>query len=159
MAVSAHTIPVEIRYFAFALPPLALLLAASLGSLKHPWPRRITTLVLMVQAASIAGLMTRPETMQPEGAAARAAFRAVGNTGLVLLPRGNDGVGIVAAFLTAAPGGLHVLLVSPGARVAPLREALAAWPTATAAVIAVDQDSRRTVPLLTDALAGDRQMR
>jgi hypothetical protein len=97
--------------------------------------------------------------MQPEGAAARAAFRAVGNTGLVLLPRGNDGVGIVAAFLTAAPGGLHVLLVSPGARVAPLREALAAWPTATAAVIAVDQDSRRTVPLLTDALAGDRQMR
>ena len=74
MAVSADTIPVEIRYFAFALPPLALLLAASLGSLKQPWPRRITTLVLMVQAASIAGLMTRPETMQPEGAAARAAF-------------------------------------------------------------------------------------
>jgi hypothetical protein len=159
MGISAHTIPVEIRYFAFALPPLALLLAASLASLAGPWRPRIIAAVLMVQAASIAGLMTRPETMQPEGAAARAAFRAVGNTGLVLLPRGNDGVGVVAAFLTAAPDGLHVLLVNPGCRVTLLRQDLLAWPSATAADIAADRDSLRTIPLLTDALQGDRQMR
>jgi hypothetical protein len=159
MGVCAHTVPVEIRYFAFALPPFALLLAASLASLPHRWPRRIVASVLVVQAAAIIGLMTRPETMQPEGSAARLAFRAVGNTGLVLLPRGNDGVGIVAAFLTAAPDGLHVLLVDPGCKLARLRQALLAWPSATAAEIAVDKDSVRTVPLLTDALRGNRQIR
>jgi hypothetical protein len=155
----AHTIPVEIRYFAFALPPLALLLAASLTSLREPWAGRILASVLMVQAASIAGLITRPETMQPEGAAARAAFRAVGDTGLVLLPRGNDGVGLVAAFLTAAPDGLHVLLVEPRCRVTLLRQDVLAWPRATAAAVAADRDSLATLPLLADALGGARQMR
>ena len=159
MGVAAHTTPVEIRYFAFAVPLLALLIAAGLATLPHLWTRRVLALVLVVQAASIAGLMTRPETMQPEGAAARAAFRAVGTTGLVLLPRGNDGVGLVAAFLTAAPDGLHVLLVDPGCRVALLRRTILRWPTATVADIAVDRESLRTIPLLTDALQGDRQMR
>jgi hypothetical protein len=159
MGAASHSIPVEIRYLAFALPPLALLLAASLASLRRPWSRLVLAFVLTVQAASIAGLMTRPETMQPEGAAARAAFRAVGNTGLVLLPRGNDGVGLVAAFLTAAPDGLHVLLVDPASRVTLLRHALRAWPSITTADVAVDQDSLRTIPLLIDAVAGDRQMR
>jgi hypothetical protein len=159
MGISAHTVPVEIRYFAFALPPLALLLAASLASLPDRWPRRIVASVLVVQAAAIIGLMTRPETMQPEGASARLAFRAVGNTGLVLLPRGNDGVGIVAAFITAAPDELHVLLVDPGCKVTRLRQALLAWPSATAAEIAVDKASLRTIPLLTEALRGHRQIR
>jgi hypothetical protein len=159
MGIAAHTVPVEIRYFAFALPPLALLLAASFASLPQPWARRAFALVLMVQAASIAGLMTRPETMQPEGAAARAAFRAVGDTGLVLLPRGNDGVGIVAAFLTAAPDGLHVLLVDPGWRLTRLRQAMLRWPRVTVADIGVDQESLDTLPLLTEALQGAGQMR
>jgi hypothetical protein len=159
MGVAAHTIPLEIRYFAFALPPLCLLLAASLASLRPPWPRRVLAAILTVQAASIAGLMTRQETMQPEGAYARMAFHAVGDTGLVLLPRGNDGVGIVAAFLTAAPDGLHVLLVGPGSSPARLRQSMRAWPRTIAADIAVDQDSIRTIPLLTDALQDDRQMR
>jgi hypothetical protein len=49
MGVAAHTVPVEIRYFAFAMPPLALLLAASIASLPQPWPRPGLVLVLMVQ--------------------------------------------------------------------------------------------------------------
>jgi hypothetical protein len=155
----AHTIPVQIRYFAFALPPLALLLAASFASLPPPWRARSLAAVLVVQAASIAGLMMRAETMQPEGAAARAAFRAVGDTGLVLLPRGNDGVGIVAAFLSAAPDGLHVLLVGPEDRLALLRETASVWPRTTAAAIAADRESLATIPLLADALEGKRQMR
>jgi hypothetical protein len=159
MGLCAHTVPVEIRYFAFALPPLALLLAASFASLPQPWPRRILASILIVQNAAIVGLMTRSETMQPEGSLAREAFRAAGDTGLVLLPRGNDGVGIVAAFITAAPDGLHILLVDPGCRLTRLRQALLAWPRVTAADIAVDRDSVRTVPLLADALQGDRQMR
>jgi hypothetical protein len=159
MARASDTLPVEIRYFAFALPPLALLLAASLASLPPPWRRRVFAPLLMVQAASIAGLMTRPETMQPEGAAARAAFRAVGRSGLVLLPRGNDGVGIVGAFLTAAPDGLHVLLVDPGSKLAALDADLVDWPAVTAAPIAVDRDSLRTLPLLGEVLKTNRQMR
>jgi hypothetical protein len=159
MSLASGTLPVEIRYFAFALPPLALLLAASLGSLPGFWPWRVLGAIVMVQAASIAGLMTRPETMQPEGAAARAAFRAVGDSGLVLLPRGNDGVGLVGAFLTAAPDGLHVLLVDPGSRAAALDAAVAAWPAVTAAEIGADRDSRRTIPLLAEVLKTDGQMR
>jgi hypothetical protein len=159
MAGASHTMPVEIRYFAFALPPFALLLAASLASLPRPWPRRVIGPLLLIQAASIAGLMTRPETMQPEGAAARAAFRAVGNRGLVLLPRGNDGVGVVGAFLTAAPDGLHVLLVDPGSTPAALDADLVTWPVVTAARIAVDRESLRTLPLLGEVLRTSRQMR
>jgi hypothetical protein len=159
MGVASQTMPVEIRYFAFALPPLAMLLAASLASLPRHWPKRALGALLAVQAASIAGLMTRPETMQPEGAAARAAFRSVGSSGLVLLPRGNDGVGIVGAFLTAAPDGLHVLLVDPGSRKAALDAALGAWPRVTAAEIGADRDSIRTIPILVEVLKGDRQMR
>jgi hypothetical protein len=159
MACASDTMPVEIRYFAFALPPLALLLAASLASLPPPWRRCVIGPLLAIQAASIAGLMTRPETMQPEGAAARAAFRAVGSRGLVLLPRGNDGVGIVGAFLTAAPDGLHVLLVDPGSNLAALDADLVAWPAVTAARIAVDRNSLITLPLLGEVLKTSRQMR
>ncbi len=159
MAVASDTMPIEIRYFAFALPPLALLLAASLASLPPPWRGRVMGPLLAVQAAAIAGLMTRPETMQPEGAAARAAFRTVGSSGLVLLPRGNDGVGIVGAFLTAAPDGLHVLLVDPGSKRAALDADLVDWPAVTAARIAVDRESLRTLPLLGEVLKTNRQMR
>jgi hypothetical protein len=73
--------------------------------------------------------------------------------------RGNDGVGIVAAFLTAAPDGLHVLVVEPGFRLTLLRQAMLAWPRVTAADIAVDRESLRTMPLLNDAMDGFRQIR
>jgi len=150
MGLASHSLPVEIRYLAFALPPFALLLAGAIGSLQHP--RLYLALLLLVQAAAIAGLVTRPETMQPEQAAARAASRAVGDRGLVLLPRGNDGVGIVAAFLTAAPPGLHVLLVEPTSPPDRLRAEIAGWPCVTAAAIAADGASRATMSLL-DRLA------
>ncbi len=159
MGRAAHSVPVEIRYFAFALPPFVMLLAASVASLPPAWARSVLAALLIVQAASITGLMTRAETMQPEGAAARAAFRAVGETGLVLLPRGNDGVGVVAAFLTAAPDGLHILLVEPHSRIAALGQAMRAWPRVTAAAIAADSDSLATLPVLADALRVTRQMR
>ncbi len=159
MGLASRTAPVEIRYVAFALPPFALLLAASLRSLPPLWGRVAPGALLALLAASIAGLMTRPETMQPEGAAARAAFRAVGDNGLVLLPRGNDGVGVVSAFLTAAPDGLHVLLVGPSSRVPALRQILLGWQPVAAAEIDADRDSRAAVPLMMEALRRDRQMR
>ena len=54
--------------------------------------------------------MTRPETMQPARATAIAAASLVGD-GVVLLPHGNDGVGIVGAFAVEAPPALRLLVV------------------------------------------------
>ena len=148
MALAAHSTPVELRYLAFALPPFALLLAGAIGSFAQPWRGALLGLVLGVQALSIAGLMIAPATMQPEGAAARMAARAAGARGLVLLPRGNDGVGIVGAFLTAAPAGLHILLVRPGEAPARLQPLIARFPCVTAPPLAVDDASRATLPLI-----------
>ena len=87
--------PIELRYLAFATPFFALLLAAAM-------PRWLRYATLAVQAIALVGLMTRPETMQPARAAAQAATPFLGD-GVVLLPRGNDGVGIVGAFANRSP--------------------------------------------------------
>jgi hypothetical protein len=104
--------PIELRYLAFATPYAALLLAGALGSLKRPalWGAPL----LALQAAAIAGLLLGPETMQPMRQAAReAAFRADAQT-VILLPHGNDGVGLVGAFVAEAPDTLRIRLVDPG---------------------------------------------
>lgn len=146
MALASQSLPIEIRYLAFALPPFALLLAGAIGSLPRPAP--VLAVLLLLQATAITGLLIRPETMQPEAAAARAAFRAVGERGLVLLPRGNDGAGLVGAFLTAAAPGLHILLVDAAVRPEGVRAEIARWPCATVARLAVDAASRKAVALL-----------
>lgn len=62
--------------------------------------------------------------MQPDRAAAIAAARFA-RVEIVLLPRGNDGVGIVGAFGIEAPARLPILLINPSddilPRVAPYR--------------------------------------
>ena len=77
------------------------------------WPPRCRArrryAVLAVQAFAL-GLMTRPETMQPARATAMAAAALVGD-GVVLLPRGNDGVGIVGAFAVESPSTMRLLVV------------------------------------------------
>jgi uncharacterized membrane protein len=82
--------PVELRYLALATPFIGLLLAAAL-------PRYARCAVLAIQAIALIGLMTRPETMQPARATAAAAA-SLAHDGVVLLPHGNDGVGILGAF-------------------------------------------------------------
>jgi hypothetical protein len=111
-----------------------VLLAASVASLPHPIRPLLLASLLVVQADSMTGLMTRPEPTQPEPAA-RAAFR------------------------TAASNRLHILLVEPQSELASLHAALADWPEVTAAKIGVDRDRTRALRLLNDALKGDRQMR
>ena len=101
--------PIELRYLAFATPFIGLLLAAAL-------PRHIRHAVLAVQAIALLGLMTRPETMQPARATAIAAASLAGD-GVVLLPRGNDGVGIVGAFAVEAPPTLRLLVIGRDASV------------------------------------------
>jgi hypothetical protein len=134
--------PIELRYFSFGLPFVALLVAWAAGRSGGKGGRRhIIPLVLGIQTASIAGLLFSPRTMQPYRAAATEAVRLAGD-GIVLLPRGNDGVGIVGAFGIEAPPALPILLLRPtdpiAARVAPYHRVLLA-------VLARDRDSAATI--------------
>ena len=166
--------PIELRYLAFAIPFFALLLAGALAGQGHGnmdrWsmgPSRVgpsgtagraegvvAAAVLAVQALALAGLLIRPETMQPARAAAAAAARLAGRDGLVLLPRGNDGVGVVGPFLLEAPPWLRVHLVTAAMTPGALRVATAGAPRVVLALIPVDRDSRATVPHLRAAFAG-----
>ena len=106
LGVVFHNTPIEIRYLAFATPFLASLAAAAL-------PRPLLIALLTVQACAIVGLAIAPATMQSQGAAARAAAALATPHTLVLVPFGNDGVGIPGPFLAAAPDNLSILLIGP----------------------------------------------
>jgi hypothetical protein len=99
--------PIEIRYLAFSLPAIALLLAQTL-------PQRLLYLVLGIEACGIAGLIIAPATMQPQGIAARQLPRFITPSSLILLPFGNDGVGIPGPFIASAPADLRLELIKPG---------------------------------------------
>ena len=154
LGVVFDTTPIELRYLAFATPFFALLLAGALEAGPRRSGRAVGGVVLAVQALALAGLLTRPQTMQPARAAAAAAARLAGRDGLVLLARGNDGVGVVGPFLAEAPGWLRVRLVTPDTRLAVLRAAAAGYPRVVLALIGVDRESRATLPRLRAAFAG-----
>jgi hypothetical protein len=99
--------PIEIRYLAFSLPFIALLLAQTL-------PRRLLYLVLCIEACGIAGLIIAPATMQPQGLAARQLRKLATPASLILLPFGNDGVGVPGPFIASVPNHLRLELIKPG---------------------------------------------
>jgi hypothetical protein len=133
--------PIELRYLSFAMPFVALLLAAAL-------PRPAVAAVLAVQALSIAGMATRAETMQPQEAAARGAAVLAGEHGVVVVPRGNDGVGVAGVFLLAAPPSLLVMVAEK-----PPPEIRA--PRVVLALLELDRESRLTSAALRAAFAAD----
>jgi hypothetical protein len=106
LGVVFHNTPIEIRYLAFGLPFVALLFAAAL-------PRWLLGVVLAVQACAIAGLALAPATMQPQGIAARQAV-ALDPGALILVPFGNDGVGVVGPFVAALPDAARVEVLRTG---------------------------------------------
>jgi hypothetical protein len=126
--------PIEVRYLTFSTPFVGLLLAGALG-------RRDAAVLLAVQAAAIAGLMLAPQTMQPARAAARAAAALV-QDGVVLLPRGNDGVGVVGAFAIEAPPALPLLLIPALASPEQIRDRIRPWHRVVLALLEQDAASR-----------------
>ncbi len=144
--------PIELRYLAFATPFAALLLAGANGSLPRPVARPIAIAVLSVQALALAGLMVRPETMQPAQATARATAAAVGD-GIVLVPFGNDGVGIVGAFAREAPATLPFLVIRRGTPPQTILIRIEPYRRVTLALLAQDADSRATVSTLMQIFA------
>jgi len=136
--------PIELRYLAFATPFVGLLLAGALASLPGR-PRAVAGVAVgLLQAAALLGLVTRPETMQPARATAAAATRLVAD-GVVLLPRGNDGVGVVGAFLNEAPDRLRLAIVDVGDDGPAIRARAGEARRVVLALIGVDAASRATV--------------
>lgn len=133
LGVMFDNTPIELRYLSFGLPFVCLLAAAFAG--------RLLPVVLVIQSASIAGLLLAPQTMQPARAAAAGAARLAGD-GIVVLPWGNDGVGIVGAFGIEAPGSLPILVVRPAD---PILDRVAAYRRVVLVLLGQDPDSVATV--------------
>ena len=99
--------PIEIRYLAFSMPFLALLLAAAL-------PRLLLLLLLGVEICAIIGLAFASSTMQPQALSARQTTALNLPGALILVPFGNDGVGIPGPFIAASPDTARIELLHPG---------------------------------------------
>jgi hypothetical protein len=72
--------------------------------------------VLAVQLCGIIGLIFAHATMQPQARAARQIARLEMPKALILLPFGNDGVGVPGPFIAAAPGNFNIELIRPDTR-------------------------------------------
>ena len=137
--------PIELRYLSFAAPFIALLVASTRPN------RLVLAAIFIVQAASLSGLIGRPETMQPARATAIAAIPWVGE-GAVLLPRGSDGVGIVGAFAGAVPPETLLLVAGHQETADSIRRRLAPFRRVVLASLAQDNDSRAALPAMEAAL-------
>ncbi len=146
LGIVFNNTPIELRYLSFATPFVALLVAGA-----HPG-RLVLAGIFAVQTASIAGLALRPETMQPARATAMAAA-ALAKDGVVLVPRGNDGAGIVGAFGTEAPLALPLLIVGPDETLARIRARTAPFRRVVLALLTQDATSQATVPAMRAAFA------
>jgi hypothetical protein len=153
LGIVFDTTPIELRYLAFATPFVALLAAGALASLPRRARWGLGFGLEGVQALALAGLLIRPETMQPARAAATAAAALAGPRGLVLLPRGNDGVGVVGPFLGEAPDWLDVWLVGRDTPPQGIVATASRYPRVALALIGVDADSRAVLPAMRAAFA------
>lgn len=145
LGLAFDTTPIELRYLAFATPFIGLVLASVL-------PRGAVCFVLAIQAISLAGLMTRVETMQPARMAARDATRLAGD-GIVLVPHGNDGVGIVGAFAREAPATLRLVVIRRDDTPAQILARAGDASHVVLALLGQDADSRAALPHMCKAFA------
>jgi hypothetical protein len=137
--------PIEVRYLTFSTPFIGLLLAGALSV-------RGAAVLLTVQACALAGLMLAQPTMQPARAAAHAAAAMV-QDGVVLLPRGNDGVGVVGAFAIESPPALPLLLIPALAAPEQIRAVLRPWHRVVLVLLEQDAASRAASASMRRALA------
>jgi hypothetical protein len=69
----------------------------------------------------------------------------------VLLPRGNDGVGIVGAFSIEAPAAMRLMIVDRDDSAAELRVRASQYPRVVLALLGQDSDSRAALPVMRQA--------
>ena len=106
--------------------------------------------ILVLQSAGVAGLLLAPRTMQPARIAATEAARYADNA-LVLLPAGNDGVGIVGAFAIESAPNLPLLLVHPND---PPVSVPSRYRRVILGLLAQDHDSLATLAVLHASVSG-----
>jgi len=106
LGLTFHNTPIEIRYLSFSIPPLALILATL--------PKPLLATLILLESLGTIGLAFAPSTMQPQALAAYEAAALATPATLVLVPYGNDGVGIPGPFIEAAPDTLNIKLIHPG---------------------------------------------
>ena len=70
-----------------------------------------------------------------------------------MLPRGNDGVGIIGAFAVEAPPTLRLLVIGPDASPTQIRARASGYSRATLALIGQDESSRATLSVMQRAFA------
>lgn len=153
LGLAFDTTPIELRYLAFSAPFLALLTAGALATLPTVTAATLAGLVLAAQAVALAGWLMQPQTMQPARSTAAAAAALVAD-GVVLLPRGNDGVGIVGAFVDEAPPNLRLLLVAGDEPVSRIRWRSSMFSRVVLALMSQDASSRAAVATMRDAFVG-----
>jgi len=141
LGLTFNNTPIEIRYFAFSIPSLALILATI--------PKPLLTTLIMLESLGTIGLAFAPATMQPQALAAREAASQCNPTTLTLLPFGNDGVGIPGPFIASAPDSLTILLIKSAPPLAQLPQHI------ILATISADDSSRATIAATLSALAAD----
>lgn len=146
------TMPIELRYLAFAAPFAAALLAGALAAWHRSAPRAATAglvLLLAVQAAGVAGMALHPATRQGWREALAAAAPSLPGA-LLLVPYGNDGVGVVGAVLAEAPPHQPLFLLR-GTAAAALPGRVAEWPRLVLLGLH-DRDGARQVEAAREAL-------
>ncbi|GGC36870.1 hypothetical protein GCM10011504_14020 [Siccirubricoccus deserti] len=108
------TVPVELRYLVLGAPFFAVLGAATVQAWYREAPRAAAWglgLVLAVQAAGTLGMVLHPATQQPFRAAVAALAPALRPPTLLLVPFGQDGVGIVGSLLRELPPDQPILVL------------------------------------------------
>jgi 4-amino-4-deoxy-L-arabinose transferase-like glycosyltransferase len=156
-------LPLELRYYAFGSPFVAILIAGSLaGVAERGWPgvaRLLLVVLLVAQSAGIAGLGFGQGTMQPARAVARHAAPLLGEGTVIAVAHGNDGVGIAGALILELPAEARVLVIRRGDSAESIRARLAPFRRAILVTTEGDGDSRVEVPLMLAAIAGDPSWR
>lgn len=106
--------PIELRYLGFAAPFAGALIAAAAAAWGGTWPslaRVALGLVLLAQAAGAVGMALHPATRQTYRDALAAVAPELGPRTVLLVPYGNDGVGITGSTLQEAAPDQPVLVL------------------------------------------------
>jgi hypothetical protein len=85
--------------------------------------------------------------MQPARATAAAAASIIGD-GVVLLPHGNDGVGIVGAFAIESPPAERLLVIDQNESTSEIRARASRYQRVVLALLGQDAASRATLPAM-----------
>ncbi len=102
MGLLFGAMPIELRYLILSAPFVAALVAAAAGAWMQKAPLLATVglgAMLSLQGVSAIGMVFHPATQQPFRAASTTLTAAISTSTLVLVPFGQDGVGIVGSML------------------------------------------------------------